>query len=70
MAMLTARFDEVFLVPVRRVKAKAKPRASSKSTEELEFSDYGRDPHQSAGWVILGILGFWAAATAFLVFAV
>ncbi len=62
--MLTARFDEVFLVPVRRKpRAKARPRLGH---EELEFSEYGRSPGQSAGWVILAVLAFWAAATAFL----
>jgi hypothetical protein len=61
--MLTARFDEVFLVPVRR-KTRAKPRPLG--VEELEFSDYGREPHQKIGWVLLGILGFWAVTTAVL----
>jgi hypothetical protein len=60
--MLTARFDEVFLVPVRR----KVPKPQRLGTEELEFSNYGREPHAKIGWVLVGIIGFWAVTTALL----
>ena len=66
--MLATRFDEVFIIPVRRA-VRAVDRSRNRTVDDLEFSDFGRSPPQSLGWVVLTLSCFWAIVGGAIVLA-
>jgi hypothetical protein len=61
--MLATRFDDVFVIPLRKHAARPVARSRKCTVDDLEFSEFGRSTQQSLAWVFLALTGFWGVVT-------
>jgi hypothetical protein len=60
--MLTSRFDDVFLIAVRRSADRlAYNWRTHRTVDDLEFSEFERSPRNNIVWVFLALVCFWSA---------
>jgi hypothetical protein len=57
--MLASRFDDVFIIPVRRRADRLGYYRWNRTVDDLEFSEFGRSPRKNLVSVFIALTCFW-----------